>query len=58
MKRTVTQRAQDNTASGEQPGEAADRLAIERGEDDGMIVYQDATSNIHNSKDLNAITAR
>ena len=40
----------------DQSREAADRLAIERGENDGMIIHQDATSNIHNSKDLNAIT--
>ena len=36
--------------------EAADLLAIERGEDDGMIVHQSASLNIHNSKDFNAIT--
>jgi hypothetical protein len=58
LNRTVTQRAQDNTASDAQSREAADRLAIERGEDDGMIVCQDAISNIHNSSDFNAITAR
>jgi hypothetical protein len=52
------QPAQDNTASGDQSREAADHLAIERGEDDGMIVHQDATSNIHISKDLNDITTR
>jgi hypothetical protein len=50
------QPAQDNTASDDQSREAADRLAIERGEDDGMIIHQDATSNIHNNKDLNVIT--
>jgi hypothetical protein len=54
----VAQRAQDNTASDDQSREAADRLAIERGEDDGMIIHQDATSSIHNSKDLNAITTQ
>jgi hypothetical protein len=54
----MAQRAQDNTASDDQSREKADRLAIERGEDDGMIIHQDATSNIHNSKDLNAITTR
>jgi hypothetical protein len=53
---TATQRAQEKTAGCDQSREAADRLAIERGEDDGMIVHQDATSNVHNSKDLNAIT--
>jgi len=58
LNRTVAQRAQDNTTSDDQSREAADRLAIEHGEDDGMIIHQDATSNIHNSKDLNAITAR
>jgi len=51
------QPAQDNTASDDQSREAADRLAIECGEDDGMIIHQNATSNIHNSKDLNGITA-
>jgi hypothetical protein len=55
---TATQRAQEKTAGGERSREVADRLAIERGEDDGMIIPQDATSHIHNSKDLNAITAR
>jgi hypothetical protein len=54
----VTQRARNKTASDNKSREAVDRLAIERGEDDGMIIHQDATSNIHNSKDLNAITAR
>lgn len=58
MNRAVAQRAQDNTASDDQFREAADRLAIERGEDDVMIIHQDATSSIHNSKDLNAITTR
>jgi len=50
------QPAQDNTASDDQSREAADRLAIERGEDDGMIVHQSASLNVHNNKDLNAIT--
>jgi hypothetical protein len=54
----VAQRAQDNTASDDQSREAADRLAIERGEDDGMIIHQDAASNIDNGRDLNAITTR
>jgi len=53
-----TQPAQDNTACDDQSREVADRLAIERGEDDGMIVHQVAISNMNNSKDLNAITAR
>lgn len=38
--------------------EDADRQAIERGEDDGVIVHQSATSSAHNSRDLNAITER
>ena len=38
--------------------EDADRQAIERGEDDGMIVHQSATSSAHNRRDLNAITER
>jgi hypothetical protein len=58
LNRAVAQRAPDNTASDDQFREAADRLAIERGEDDGMIIHQDATSSIHNSKDLNAITTQ
>jgi hypothetical protein len=56
LNRTATQRAQDNIATGDQSREAADLLAIERGEDDGMIVHQSASLNVHNSKDLNAIT--
>jgi hypothetical protein len=51
-----TQPAQDNTASDDQSREAADRLAIERGGNDGMIVHQGVYSNVHNNKDLNAIT--
>ena len=58
MNRAATQRAQDITATGDQSREAADRLAIERGEDDGMVVRQGVTFNVHNSKDLNADTAR
>jgi hypothetical protein len=58
LNRAVAQRAKDNTASDDQSREAADRLAIGRGEDDGMIIQQDATSNIDNGKDLNAITTR
>ena len=38
--------------------EDADRQAIERGEDDGVIVHKSATSSAHNSRDLNAITER
>ena len=38
--------------------EDADRQDIERGEDDGMIVHQSATSSAHNRRDLNAITER
>jgi len=55
---TATQRAQDITATGDQSREAADRLAIERGEDDGMIIRQDVTVSAHNRRDLNVITAR
>jgi hypothetical protein len=58
LNRTATQRAQDKTVTSDQSREAADRLAIERGEDDGMVVHQDVTFNVHNRKDLNAITAR
>ena len=54
----MAQRAQDKIATGDQSREAADRLAIERGEDDGMVVRQGVTFNVHNSKDLNADTAR
>jgi hypothetical protein len=53
---SATHPAQDNTASDDQSREAADLLAIERGEDDGMIVHQGASLNVHNSKDNNAIT--
>jgi len=55
---TAAQRAQDITVTSDLSREAADRLAIERGEEDGMIIHQYATSNIHNSKDLNDITTR
>jgi hypothetical protein len=55
---SATHTAQDNTASDDQSRDAADRLAIERGEDDGMVVRQGVTFNVHNSKDLNADTAR
>ena len=66
-----TQNAQDTETSSQYAGirlaelidqnwsrNKSDHLAIERGEDEGMIVHQDATSNIHNSKDLNDITTR
>jgi hypothetical protein len=53
---SATHPAQDNTARDDQSREAADLLAIERGEDDGMIVHQNTFLNVHNSKDLNAIT--
>jgi len=36
--------------------EETDRQAIERAEDEGMIVHQGASLNVHNSKHLNAIT--
>jgi hypothetical protein len=52
LNRTVTQRAKDKAASGDMSREAADRLAIERGEDDGMIVHQGVTSNVQNSKEI------
>jgi hypothetical protein len=52
------QPAQDNTACDDQSREAADLLAIERGEDDGMIIRQDVTENAHNKRDVNVITAR
>jgi hypothetical protein len=35
--------------------EQADRQAIERSEDDGMIVHHSATSGAHNTGDRNAI---
>ena len=38
--------------------EEADRQAIERGEDDGMIVNQSVASSANNRRDLNAISAR
>jgi len=56
--RTVTQRAQEKTVAGDRSREAADRLAIERGEDEGMIIHQDVTSNVQNSKEFHAITTR
>jgi hypothetical protein len=47
---------QNNTANDDQSRETADRLAIEQGDDDGMIVHQSMSLNIHNSKDIYAIT--
>ena len=44
--------------NGDQSREAVDRLAIERGEDDGMIIRQDLTARAHNRRDINVITAR
>jgi hypothetical protein len=58
LNRAATQRAQDITATSDQSREAADRLAIEPGEYDGMVVRQGVTFNVRNSKDLNADTAR
>ena len=58
MNGSATRPAQDNTASDDQSREAADLLAIERGEDDGMIVHQSASLNVHNNRDLKAIKAR
>jgi len=52
----ATHPAKDNTASDDQSREAVDHLAIERGEDNGMIVHQSASLNVHNCKDINAIT--
>jgi len=54
----LTQRAQDKATTGDESREAADRLAVEQGEDDGMIVHQDVMPNVHNKKDINAITTR
>jgi hypothetical protein len=45
-----------NTA--EPDREQADRQAIERCEDDGMIVHHSATSSAHNARDRNAIAER
>ena len=45
MNSTATQRAQDKTVTSDQSREAADRLAVERGEDDGMIMHQDVTAS-------------
>jgi len=53
-----TQPAQDHTACDDESREAADLLAIERGEDDGMIIRQDVTASAHNKRDFNVITAR
>jgi hypothetical protein len=38
--------------------EEADRQAIERGEDDGMIFHQSVTSSAHNRRDPNGIAKR
>jgi hypothetical protein len=38
--------------------EEADRQAIERSEDDGMIVNQSVASSAHNRRGLNAISGR
>jgi len=58
LKGTETQRAQDITVSSDLSREAADRLAIGRGEDDEMIIRQDVTASAHNRRNLNVITAR
>jgi hypothetical protein len=52
LNRSVIQRAKDKAASGDMSRQAADRLAIERDEDDGMIVRQGVTSNVQNSKEI------
>ena len=53
----MTQFTQD-ARNTETSSQHAGLLAIERGEDDGMIVHQSASLNVHNNKDLNAITTR
>jgi hypothetical protein len=45
-----------NAQATETSSQHANLPAIERGENDGIIVHQSASLNIHNSKDLNAIT--
>jgi hypothetical protein len=55
---TAAQWALDITVSSDLSLEAADRLAIERGEDEGMMIRQDVTASAHNRSDLNVITTR
>ena len=56
VSRDISKTALDVTT--ESRREEADRQAIERGEDDGMIVNQSAASNAHNRRDLDAISGR
>jgi hypothetical protein len=61
LKRTAPKTAQDKAASGDRTRgtqEDTDRLAIERGENEGMIVHQGVTSIVHNRRNPDAITAR
>jgi len=55
---TATQSVQDETATDDQSREAADRVADERAEDNGMIVHQGVITNVQSSKDPDAFTAR
>ncbi|MGB5539542.1 MAG: hypothetical protein WBO37_05595 [Gammaproteobacteria bacterium] len=55
------QPALDKAATGERTRgvqEAIDRLARERGENEGMIVHQDVTFHVHNIRNTDAITTR
>jgi hypothetical protein len=54
----VTQQARDKAATDDQSREAFDRLAVERGEDDGMIVHPGVISSVHSREDLDGVTAR
>ena len=60
MKKTAPQPVQGKAATGERARTQGDidRLAIELGENEGMVVHEGVTSNIHNSKVHNDITAR
>jgi hypothetical protein len=60
LKKTTPQPALGKAATGvrARAQEDIDRLAIERGENEGMVVHEGVTSNIHNSKVHNDITAR
>jgi hypothetical protein len=57
----ATRPAQDTAATGDWPRDVQedfDRHAMERGENEGMIIHQGGTSNVHDNKDLNAIPTR
>jgi hypothetical protein len=54
----MIKRAQVKVATRDKSLEAAGHLAVERGEDDGMIVQQDVTPKVNSREDLNAITTR